>query len=336
MLPTIFDASNDQNGNFTIIITSKLASGDTGSAPSQILYGKKNVSKPGISFMNSISVLSSELEEGVISGLNEASFTVSSDYCADGYEIGIAIGLNDVIYKECTNNFATFNSNIIPFSGLADLDGGNEELKIFLKDKYGNISDDDILSRNSVNVHIDFGKPSVSINDFSVRMGITLNSESKGSNTEPYFFPLGELVDITTDTTIITPATITDFVFRFAAPFKCRSILTSEDGSSANHLGDTIKGFYLTNNSSSEIPSDYTACTTSEFRDVNYIEVAQDRNLTSNDITFPIDTSQDATFVLKFIDLAGNITKDYLEISIPACPVDVETVEGTPICWRND
>lgn len=130
-----------------------------------------SVSRPDIDFWSNFSIQSVSGTTNIVPGLAGGKFTMKSAFCGQGDSLGFSVtlyGLSTPVFKECVNGVATFTAEE---AGLANnpkvqTSGARQPWKIFIKDKFGNVSesleDPDAPSSKRLNVMtviVDTGSP---------------------------------------------------------------------------------------------------------------------------------------------------------------------------------
>ncbi len=334
-LPNIFPSQNSTDGSFLISVTPVLNNKDLESQENQEalqLLGRKKLTAPDIDFMEQLQLKSSADVNNIVSGLTGNSFSVSQSKCLDGEAIGISVASEDAVFSECKDQVASFNVDDFSFAASSG-EGEEKSFTFYFRDRFGNVSDDDPANRNIVDVQIDYGLPTISDSDVYLKFGIANSSDAAGTDANRYIFPEGAYVDMDedeTDTLIITPSTISNFVFRFASPSQCSYDATAADGIYSGSNGAKLVGFKLAANSAALSETEQIECLADEASET------RDLTLSSSLVSFPTNSSSDASFVVKVIDYAGHQSQD-LTVSIPACHSNAESVESDPkkpVCWR--
>ncbi|MFZ9520473.1 MAG: hypothetical protein ACO3A4_08350, partial [Silvanigrellaceae bacterium] len=178
-LPKIFKLTDTTEGRFIIKVSRLAGALDGGelsaeSYPELIVYGHKKVGAPSRETLMKVNVATPDVTDGpasvddwvnlkitsatgavtnVVSGLPGGKFTmvtpkVNSDYiCSKGDELGFAVPtyrMSLPVFKECVNGVATFTSEEAGFVSNAALIaqyGGRQKWLLYIKDKFGNISE---------------------------------------------------------------------------------------------------------------------------------------------------------------------------------------------------
>jgi hypothetical protein len=205
-LPKLFTSGNSQDGTFSIEV-SRLPGEKDGSQwsadsyPDLLVYGSKKVlamsrdalmkqkvlsasefewalsetktaSPPAMDYWSNVLVRGSGGFQNIVSGLSGQTFTITSVLCDVGYELGLEAGLLGIgkIFRPCVNNVATFTSDEVGFPAKLDTikqNGGRNEWKIYIKDKWGNESEplestsDPNKYLNVMTVLVDIGVPTL-------------------------------------------------------------------------------------------------------------------------------------------------------------------------------
>lgn len=324
-LPKVFETTGSADGAFIIKVSAILAGDDSATyttPPETLIYGRKSIEAPDISFVDSVTIKSSEGIEDVVSGLDSGSFKVETIRCFAGFKLGIQTSSQDIVYASCEDKVATFKSSDIVFPNQESQQGGPQDFKIFLKNLYNNVSSDDPANRHRFSVHIDYGLPTPATDDIQLKMGIAPASEPKGTTSVSYTFPTGG-IGAGNATLVLTAATIDQFVFRFRSPTACFIDPNEKDGNSDDKIANTVKGYKLAGSAEDLANiSTFTQCADGD--------TATDHSVDGGKIVFPSSSSDKAYYMLQFIDNAGNVS-EATRIEIPPCPGDLTNVA---ICWK--
>ena len=335
-LPIRLRSSGTENGKFMV----KLYSDDLLSQGephyTYYLYGRKNVDMPSLQFIEDTKILSATGIENVISGIKDQRFFVTSRLCLDGEEIGLSIFGRPTIFQPCTESQAEFSSNDFSFS--EEEVGGAFEIKLFLKNRYLNISDDDIEGSHKKKIHVDYGTPDLQAYplSFQVRFGIRkkANLDSGiGSNAFPIQFPSGKNSDNDIDTVIIVPDRIDEFVIQFASPGDCYyQGASAKDGIQSGKEGYQISHFFIASNlEDAKNATAFSPCANDDKTENVSVGISLDQN----SISFPSNPADKATFYFKIQDAAGHESEVY-PYHIPPCSKDGDSFEEISICWRQE
>ena len=288
------------------------------------MYGSKNTDAPSIEFASNVTIRG-PVKEDVLSGKDDSEFYVSSKLCTSGFEIGVG-----QVFKPCNENGeATFTIGEVSLINKSNQLGGNETLKIFLKNRYKLISKDDHLERNHFEVFVDYGDPTFESMELGKDFGFANASDQKGTDEFPYVFPIGILSGESTNTIIIDKSSLADTVFRFPSVEKCiyKGNAVQEGSTLGDNTGVTVESIGIA-------ASEEGLADTTTFVSCVEGESARDIQLDASLISFPSDATQEAEFYLMMTDPAGH-RSPATRFTIPACPENVLTTEGTAFCWQE-
>ncbi len=318
-IPALF-SNNSANGTFTIEIISRRNELDysQGEVKPYLLYGKKYTIKPIL--LNALFTVSNQFaSENIISGRSGVSFKVEVKNCGEGESIAILDELQVDTSK--VNFFSCSAAGLVTIPGDSigyDLEAtGSKRLKFFIKDIFGNISEDDPVNKeNRRTVYVDFSPPDIDLNPLVVgkkinnlgEFGFAPKTAAKGTNAQAYIFD---------NTLFITPATISDFVLRFSKPSKC---LLLEPGGGGDGSDNRIAWFDIAGTEESPDPTNAGAL------------CGDDLTFNAGDILFPSSSSENATLRLQVFDAAANISEPVLYTVAP-CPVSGGIFE---FCWKEN
>lgn len=324
-LPILFKYNGTTNGQYILRVLGQDVplSEDADERLIAHLYGTKNTEVPSIEFASDITI-QGPVKEDVLSGKEDAEFYISTKLCTPGVELAVG-----EVFKPCDENSrATFSISEISLVNKANQIGGKETIKLFLKNRYKLVSKDDHLQRNHFEVFIDYGDPSFDSKTLGKDFGFANKSDAKGSDEFPYIYPIGTLSGGSTNTIIINKNSLSDTVFRFPSSAKC--LYNGDAVKDGSNLGDntgiTIAGIRLAATEAGLADTDTVTCTDGDS--------ARDILLESGSISFPNDASSDAEFYLLIEDQAGHQSSPG-RFSIPPCPENVTTTEGTAFCWQE-
>ena len=304
-IPTSFTLPGGQKSENGIFTVEMRPVGDDGASP-VLLYGSRSTTRPVVdaSVAGTYTVLSATGVEGVVSCNETAALTfqVKSNQCQDGAQMGVLLGefnsnYTGIKYAECYNNAAQFNVTDV-ITAATGTSGGVKKLKIFLKDKYGNTSENSSTSLNWMDVYADYGVPDLSLQavPFQSRMGLAATGASKGTDVAPYVF----------GNVSVSAATAGTFVLRFAAPGECKHD-TPSGADGTGPLGVKLARFGVVAPGGAET---WAAC-------------GEDIPLGAEHFTVAAGA---ATLAVRVQDAAGHLSQPY-SYDIPACP-------ATPACWQ--
>ncbi|MEN9826377.1 MAG: hypothetical protein RI953_2122 [Pseudomonadota bacterium] len=407
-LPKIFKLTDTTEGRFIIKVSRMAGALDGGelsaeSFPELIVYGHKKVGAPSretlmkvnlgatpdISDDPSVSVddwLNLKITSAtggatnVVSGLPGGKFTmvtpkVNSDYiCSKGDELGFAVPtyrMSLPVFKECVNGVATFTSEEAGFVANAALIaqyGGRQKWFVYIKDKFGNISekldDPEAISPkrlNVVTVIVDTARPLMDDVD-SLSDGVPLGSLK--------FYKDGVLREA--ESTALTPSDIALGAITFGmektgaggSEGTCiQTSATSDEESKNGQLGgnatflNSVSGFifrddlarlvFKSKDSTTGLYEevglliyDWTIAATSASASASTAYTRcrtllgtnpepNLRELKEGDIAFPVVPTAPAEFYMRYRDVAGNLSNP-IKYSIPAC-----TPGMSSLCWKN-
>jgi len=321
-------------GSFTIKLEALSETGEV--VHSHLLYGKKSTATPATVEASKTSLTNPLGVPQTISGRTGATFQLSSlILCKPRRHMGLRVeGTDDVLYSACSDNFdATFQVEKlkIPDANLGRAQ--NIGLEVFIKDEYGNVSgNDQSLSRLNLlsNVFVDYGVPDLEEirGRFTTHFGIAAKTMAAGQ------LPAGTFPNqtaTTTDTAILTPATLSNFVFRFESPASCETVGSDADGTGTPRPGATIRSFVF-----GPTAAAVNSVDVQNFQTCAQNGTARDYTLKSGDLVFPSNSNAALEFFLRAADQAGNVSAA-TSFTIPPCPAAIETVPTnprTPVCWR--
>ena len=324
-LPILFQYNGTANGEYIVRILGEdvdLAENVEDRLKAH-MYGSKNTDAPSIEFASDVKI-TGPVKENVLSGKSESEFYVSTRLCTSGRELGVG-----EIFKPCDENGqAKFTIGEISLVNKSNEIGGNETIKIFLKNRYKLISKDDGLERNHFQVFVDYGDPTFESMTIGTDFGFADASAAKGSDEFPYIYPIGILSGGTTNTVIVKKSSLSSTVFRFPSAAKCvyKGNAVKEGSNLGDNTGITVETLAIAGSESGLNDASFVACVDGES--------ARDIPLDSSFITFPSDASQEAEFYLMMTDSAGH-KSSATRFTIPACPENVTTTEGTAFCWQE-
>lgn len=187
-LPEYFKISDSQEGKFIIKVSPISGALDDSlvmseSYPELIVYGHKKVAVPSRDALMRMNLgVSPALTDGpavidewshlkiasitghtnIVPGLAGGTFTMNSVNCGEGDSLGFSIPayqMFEPVFKQCVNGVANFTAEEAGFVAAANKIsqyGGRQKWRIFVKDKFGNVSenleDPNALSPNRLNV----------------------------------------------------------------------------------------------------------------------------------------------------------------------------------------
>ena len=329
-IPVAFQSGTSENGRFTMAISSLFSEADRkkyGEPPIQILHGVRNTSKPVID-KSTLTLSSSSDVSNVISGLAENTFIVKYPRCVDGYSIAARLGISSIdisklVFAPCANKQATLTTQSVVPASASQL-GGTDMLHFFIKDNFGNISDDSKDSLNALSVYIDFGKPDLATQGIGVnsRIGFVAAGTPKGTQAAPTLF--GKSADgLSTETLQIAATQSGSIVLRFNYIENCKHDAPSTADGISDPLGQKIAKFVMAKSSAAAEALDATS----------FISCGEDQTLTAADFEFPSDSALPASFYLRIVDAAGNASAPHL-FTIPACAGITLNDGNNKVCWK--
>lgn len=323
-LPASYVSTGTENGNFTIEVTS--SNSDSEVFSTSYIYGKRFNQILSPSWISLL--IQSPLQVlNVINGNAKTTFTLRNEnLCKDGAALGAAIGSGPKVFSDCKESQAQFNTDDLKLDPSNAKLGGFQTMRVYLRDIYGNFSQDDdsgAASNNAKQVFIDYAKPDLVTDPLVLQhtiLGFANYTDAQGSNAHPFVFA----------SKILQPSTIGGFNFRFGSPDLCHSNAgtTQGDGVSADEtkIGLTIQQFRIAANPTAIKSKPYTNC----IEDPTAATVVTSNGaIDSADIEFPSIDSGDATFYLQVKDAAGNESDPY-QYTIPHCP----DPGAGPLCWQ--
>ena len=313
--PIAFNTGSALNGSFSIEVSPISNSEIIQNDPVRLL-AKKNIGKPGVEFIESIVISNNTGAKNIISGTDKGEFYISSALCKNGDSLGFSNNFQESFFSPCQESKAFFKSKDVKFFRDLALEGGYERIKIYLKDRYGNISDDDPEANNEKEIYIDYGEPTISSQSLKlgIQAGFFQANQISGSGTDldPYIFSQD-------DPLIIQASQLQNYKFGFSKPANCKlSYGTSKDGDNSSSLGLEISGFSI----NPDVLNQIHTCKNSD--STKLIEIVDQM------IEFPNEAEQSAKFKLKIIDSADNHSQVHT-INIPACTQSL--VPQNHICW---
>ena len=324
-LALLFQYNGTDNGEYIVRILGEEVplSEDADEKLIAHMYGSKNTDAPSIEFASNVTIRG-PVKENVLSGKSESEFYVSSKLCTSGFELGVGD-----IFKPCDENGeATFTIGEVSLVNKSNQIGGNETLKVFLKNRYKLISKDDHLERNHFTVFVDYGDPSFESMEIGKDFGFANAGDQKGSEDFPYVYPIGILSGGSTNTIIISKSNLSDSVLRFPSAAKCiyKGVAAQEGSILGDNTGVTIESIAIASSEDGLNSASFVSCVDGE--------TARDISLDASFISFPADATGDAELYLLITDPAGH-RSPATRFTIPACPANVSTTEGTAFCWQE-
>lgn len=324
-LPILFQYNGTTNGEYIVRILGEdvdLAENVEDRLKAH-MYGSKNTDAPSIEFASDIKI-KGLIKENVLSGKTDSEFYVSTRLCTSGFELGVG-----EVFKPCDENGqATFTIGEISLVNQSNEIGGNETLKVFLKNRYKIISKDDQLERNHFQVFIDYGDPTFESMTIGTDFGFANSDAQKGSDDFPYVYPIGILSGGSTNTMIVSKNSLSNTVLRFPSAAKCvyKGNAVKEGSTSGDNTGITVETIGIAASESGLNDASFVSCLDGES--------ARDIPLETRFISFPSDSSGEAEFYLMITDSVGH-RSTATRFTIPACPENVTTTEGTAFCWQE-
>ena len=401
-LPKIFKKSQDEAGKFMIKITEQSGKVSGFVADSQqpseaFIYGEKRLVKPSredlmaveivandyvwdnngtkpdsIDYWKNVKIVSEAGVENIVSGLAGKKFTISSDSCREGYELGfevITLGISKR-FAPCVDGVASFSAESAGFLSAAaniQLSGGRQVWRLYMKDRYGNESDalsgtvDPDKKLNIVTVIIDTGLPalgdgfhtlanlefvesgtaqSIIYKNKVISGDVSFRFDQSGPTTERICSQASTDADQDkSNGKNGSTATIkngeNDFAFYLFRDELARIVARNDNYELAGQM--FVKYFLAATQAAVEAASvgQFTKCRV--LSDPDNIEdiVAAATVLTEDHIKFPSDTTAPAEFYLRVQDSAGNLS-EVVKYEVPVC----DDPNGTPTppsgaskCW---
>lgn len=185
---------------------------------------------------------------------------------------------------------------------------GPQVMAFFVRDIFGNASAVDAGGANEREVFVDVSPPLLSETapSYTVDFGFAPAVDAPGTNASPYVFQRSAAALVR-----ITPATISNFVLRFARPSACVS--APEPGAGVADARDVAIGFFQIVRSG---VSSFAIC-------------GNDLPLAAGDLRFPEDATASANFLLTVKDLVGN-TAEPSVYELPSCA----NPAASAACWE--
>ena len=311
--PIAFSTGSALSGSFSIEISPLV----TEPSFSTRLLAKKSINLPDLDFLDSFTIVNNTDSENIVSGRDDGEFYLVSERCQEGESLGFTNTIKEAFFAPCEEGRASFKSSEVNFLRDVDRQGGFERIKVYLKDRYGNISENAPESGNEIQIFVDYGIPE--INSQSLKLGIQFgfthidNILGSGTDLDPYVFPYEDVL-------VIQAGQMQNYRFGFNKPSNCRLATgSSQDGETSSNLGLEISSFSIQSESSSKVHPCQKG-----LDETNLIGIDE------NTIEFPVEPEQDATLTLVVIDLAGNRSAPHT-VSIPACGEVLPA--QTHACW---
>ena len=324
-LPVVFSNTNTNNGDFLIkIVSIPTKPGDDENIT--LLYGKKSLDRPDApsTFEEKTIVKSTNLSKNIISGREGGSFTVHSEDCKFGYEIGIKIDFNDTVFKPCVDDVGLFSNSDFDFASYEDGEVTDKKFKVFYRNLYGWENLDDPGGDNHIDVQLDYGIPVIPVDGANIKFGGQTEQIGWGIDVPGATMVFSRLGDYEENTYILTPSTLSDFVFRFGASGNCTTANTGFVG--PNLSGLEIRRFSIFK----ESPVNWIDC-------YNSSDEVNEFTLNADSVFIPTESS-DAYYYIMVEDHAGH-KSEAVKVEIPPCP----TFDGDGLpegiillgrCWR--
>jgi hypothetical protein len=315
LIPTSFgqsDGSKSPDGNFTISIESILNPEDIpliSAPPPQILKGVRYTQKPKVQATQAL-LKSSLGVDGIVSGLPGNEMKLQYEKCSKGMQIGLKMGnfsglgaaLQFVPCPDDGSKSVTLKTDAL--FALSCYLSSDTEAQIFVKDKYGNESEDDIEKKsNHLSVFIDCEKPEWTAD--SLPLGGRFGFAPKNAA-----IPADGVYDFYANQQRISATQLSNLRLRFDSLGSCKLPGVLDERS----LGIETFGFKQENT----IKPD-TNC-------------GNDREILPNDIKFPTQPTEPATFQLWLQDKAGHLSNP-VTYSIPSCAI-ISTNASEGVCWE--
>ena len=326
-LPVVFSNTNTNNGDFLIkIVSIPTKPGDDENIT--LLYGKKSLDRPDAPSKAKTIVKSTNLSENIISGREGGSFTLHSEDCRFGYEIGIKIDFNDTVFKPCVDDVGTFSNSDFDFASYEDGEVTDKLFKVFYRNLYGWENLDDPGGDNHIDVKLDFGIPVIPVDGAVIKFGGQIEQFGWGIDEPGVANPFLRGGTSESDTYILTTATLSDFVFRFGAYGNCN--IDTEVFVNTNALsGLEIRRFSIYKDS--ELPVDWIDCYDGSFN-------VNEFTLNADSVFIPTVPSDNAYYYIMVEDHAGHKSEEVkVEINpCPSFPLGMNPPVEKGICWRPD
>ncbi len=323
-IPASFVSTGTENGSFTIEVSSSNSESEVFST--SYLYGKRFSQILSPSWAD-LKIYGPLLVQNVINGDPKTTFTLHhNSLCKDGAALGVQVGTGPKVYADCKESQAQFTVDDLKIDPLNTKTGGFVSMRVYLRDIFGNLSQDDDsgdASNNAKQVFVDYGIPDLVTSLLTLQqteLGFAHFNDAQGTNASPFNF-----IPYITPTPL-TPSTIGGFVFRFGSPDLCKthSDLSQRDGVSTNDqkIGLTVQKFRIGSSPTTISSKNYIDCV--ENPAANPTKAA---NLIIDpaDIEFPSFNAGNANFYLQVKDSAGNESLPY-NFTIPHCP-------ASTLCW---
>lgn len=347
-LPNKFIETGTSDGTFTINATIKKDDKDA----SARLYGRKKTSSPSIAFMSDL-IIAGLRTNKVISGISGQTLFLSSSFCQSGFELGIRFS-SEIYFSPCTEEKATINVTDLTIPGSTLQIGSMTTVRMFIKDKFKNISADDLLNENELEIFVDYSNPDLASSPltFGTHFGIVQTGAEAAQNPFP---TAGQPVTL-------TPANISSFSMRFPYADACTARSGDKgDGVLLGNQGIKISEFTIsataptpnristeTNESTQESqPGDATTETTipttgptpivTGFESLTFTpceqnQITLDHPLTTASMQFGTNQDDATIFYLSVRDLAGNYSDPY-EYKILHCD-SASLPQNAKWCWN--
>ena len=329
-LPDRFSMTADGNGSFNLIAGLKSDSQEEQNESQ--LFGRKKISSPSVSFMEDLKVRGLN-KHGIISG--NGPLFIESSYCKKDMEFGIKF-TDKIVFSPCLNQVAQFNAKSLGIPGKDIQIGGLIRARIFIKDKFKNISKDDLLNENEVELFVDYSAPDpktyplIPGGDFSF-------SFEEGQQGET--FPISEK-----GVPVIANEFLNSISFHFTSASRCRTkggdtgdgILLGDQGLLISQIALSAEkpiAFDTQDSTRPEQMIEKEQIQALKFTDCAKDGIAIKRPLEPFSIHFPDDPEKDASYWLTLQDAAGNISKP-VQYQIRPCS-QAKPMAGDLWCWQK-
>jgi len=403
-LPKIFKSSGSTDGKFIIKVSRVFGSRDGPEAnaqayPELLIYGHRKIATPSRATLmktESVEVEAaltdnvnySEVDDwtkvkissvsgttNIVPGTAGGTFTISSDFCGEGDSLGFSVPsylMSAPVFKDCVNGVATFTAEEAGFIANAryiDQFGGRQKWRLFIRDKFGNVSDtledtsDPTKRLNILTVVVDVGRPVVSdnpndlpLNSFEFFKDATkLDASKDGSGT--FVKPL-RLADIRDEGVTMRFQKLNGLSNKST----CVQTTATEDEEDLNGKGggnatllNNISAFifkddlgrlnvktglyeevglmiykWMIGNSAASVDSAAESSYTRCRTLLGSEAEPTERVLKETDFVF--NSGEDAVFYMKYIDVVGN-KSTALQYKIPACAS--VGMGSPPLCWQD-
>ena len=328
-----------------------------------------------VDFWSNFRIASVSGVTNIVPGLAGGKFTMSSSFCGLGDSLGFAVtlyGLSTPVFKDCVNGVATFTSEE---AGLVNnpkvqTTGARQPWKIFIKDKFGNVSesleDPDAPTPKRLNVMtviVDTSAP-IAGDDPTDRLTLSDLEFFKGTdklNTSKWLRPADVEDESISLAFLKETGTSNHNTCLQATPDSGEQNRNGGSGGNATLLGgfdhfvfmDEFGRLNIKSTSSasykdvglmiykwiiggtgsavtSAAEESFTRCRTFSEGETDPVQPVE-RALKASDIVFPNDPSAEAEFFMRYMDVAGQLSSA-VRYAIPACPPP----GGSSLCWKAD